>query len=128
MTELLCVFLGGGLGAVIRYLMSNALNPIVIAPYLSGIPLGTLVVNWMGSLLLGILMGLFPLTTPLKLALTTGLMGGLTTFSTFSVEGIHLLSNGGFLKMSLHIGLHVGGGLILAMLGLSLGLSYAKCG
>ena len=80
MTELFAVFVGGGVGALIRFLLSNALNPVVISPHLLGVPLGTLVANWGGSLLLGILVGLFPVSTPLKLALTTGLMGGLTTF------------------------------------------------
>ena len=126
MTELFAVFVGGGVGALIRFLLSNALNPVVISPHLLGVPLGTLVANWGGSLLLGILVGLFPVSTPLKLALTTGLMGGLTTFSTFSIESAHLLTSGAILKTITHMILHVGGGLMLATLGLNLGLHYGK--
>ena len=128
MLEVFFIFIGGGLGALLRYGLSCTLNPLVISTSIEGIPLGTLVANWSGSLILGVLMGAFPVSTPLKLALTTGLMGGLTTFSTFSAEGALLFSQGTALKSCLHISLHVGGGLLLAMLGLSLGLSYAKGG
>jgi fluoride exporter len=126
MSELFSVFIGGGLGALLRYLLGTSLNDKVIFSWLSGIPLGTLFANWLGSFVLGLLMGVIPLSSPLKIGLTTGLMGGLTTFSTFSVEGAQLMSEGQIFRATLHLTLHVVGGVLLAMLGLSFGLNCGK--
>ena len=123
MKTLLYIFLGGGLGALARFELSRRLNDYELHASLAQIPLGTLSANLIGSLALGFLVGALP-QTPLKAGLTTGLMGGLTTFSTLSVESAQLLKGGLSLRAALHISLHIGGGVILAIVGLSLGALF----
>ena len=125
LNTLISIFIGGGLGAIIRYLFSTLLSSKYLY-YLNGIPLGTLLVNLIGCFLLGIISGAMPVNTTLKLALTTGFMGGLTTFSTFGLENARLLSEGQISKALFHVLLHAGLGIILSILGLSFGLNYAK--
>ena len=88
------VFVGGGIGAVARYLLQGA----VYALTGTGFPYGTLVVNVLGSLVIGILMALFEerfLVQPaLRLFLAIGILGGFTTFSSFSYETYTLLREG----------------------------------
>jgi len=90
--ELLLVAVGGGVGAALRFLLDGLVKARV-----SGFPLGTVVINVSGSLVLGLLTGLgqagtFPL--PAVAILGTGMMGGYTTFSTASVETVQLLRSG----------------------------------
>lgn len=86
MNGFLIVFLGGGLGAACRHGMN------VLAAHLVGTryPLGTFVINVLGSLLIGMLAEWFALRSHLapnlRLFLVTGIIGGFTTFSTFSLE------------------------------------------
>ena len=116
-------------GALTRYalgLMSQSLSGRAMTAWLNGIPLGTLLANLIGSCLLGFLVGAIPSSTPLKAGLTTGLMGGLTTFSTLSLESAQLLSSGQQARALLHLALHLCGGVLLAILGLSLGESLSR--
>ncbi len=88
------VFIGGGLGSMARYLVGLA----AVRWIGSGFPSGTLIVNAAGSLLMGLLAGLIA-THPrsdhnLALFLTTGLMGGFTTYSTFSLDTATLWNRG----------------------------------
>ena len=129
MRVIIYVFIGGGLGALTRYalgLMSQSLSGRAMTAWLNGIPLGTLLANLIGSFLLGFLVGAIPSSTPLKTGLTTGLMGGLTTFSTLSLESAQLLSSGQQARALLHLALHLCGGVLLAILGLSLGESLSR--
>lgn len=92
---LLAVFIGGGTGSVLRWLLSLRLNPAHHA-----IPVGTLTANLIGAFIIGAGLAWFNRLThidPLwKLLITTGFCGGLTTFSTFSAEVVFLLQDGRF--------------------------------
>lgn len=86
MIDLLAVAIGGSIGAVARHLVG-----VAVARWINmGFPLATLVVNLLGSLLMGILAGVialrWQLSEPLRLLLATGLLGAFTTFSTFSLD------------------------------------------
>ncbi len=116
--RLLWIGVGGGLGAMIRAVVSVWLNPGTSAR----IPWGTLAVNVMGSLLLGVLVGLADrgLPEPWRAAATTGLLGGLTTFSTFSVETVRLAQAGSWRLAAINLALQIGLGLGAAAVGLTL--------
>ena len=93
MKNVLLVFLGGGLGSSLRYLISKYLNQLE-----NSIALGTFTVNILGSLLIGIIMG-FALkndthSSTLTLLVATGFCGGFTTFSAFALENYQLLKTG----------------------------------
>ena len=122
----IAIFIGGGLGALLRAWVSSVSG--TGTGLFDSIPLGTLWVNWGGSFLLGLLIGVLPTHGNLRSGLTTGMMGGLTTFSTLSVENIKILQNQGSFQSTLHLLLHCGGGLFFAFIGLSLGSTLGKQG
>ena len=101
MKQALLVFLGGGIGSCLRYFISKSLNPI-----LSGFFLGTFLVNVIGCLLIGIILGYAlkdaVLSQSYVLLLATGFCGGFTTFSAFSYENLGLLKSGEYLNFSLY--------------------------
>ena len=91
-----------------------------------GFPVGTLLVNCIGGLLVGMAMTWFvkfPDET-LRLLIVTGLLGGLTTFSTFSAESLALLLRGHYGLASLHTLAHVVGSLGSAAIGFGLGRTF----
>ena len=93
MKNVLLVFLGGGLGSSLRYLISKYLNQLE-----NSIALGTFTVNILGSLLIGMIMG-FALkndtpSSTLTLLVAIGFCGGFTTFSAFALENYQLLKTG----------------------------------
>ena len=94
MTELIAIAIGGACGSVARYLMSNAMYAWLGRDF----PWGTLTVNIVGSLLMGWLYVQFSeradVSPALRLGLVTGVLGALTTFSTFSLETVALLERG----------------------------------
>jgi len=118
------IMIGGGLGALLRAWLSASSG--VGSGWLAGVPLGTLWANWLGSLLLGVIVGGLPVEGALKAGLSTGLMGGLTTFSTLSVESASILSVSGGLRTLSHFALHCVGGLIFAVFGLRIGSIFVK--
>lgn len=90
---LLYIAVGGALGAVARY----GVGGLVYQGVRTGFPWGTLVVNVLGSLMLGLVLKLFQGTTAspeLRAAVTIGLLGAFTTFSTFTYETVALLEHG----------------------------------
>lgn len=104
---------GAALGAWVRWGLGIALNVNLI-------PLGTLIVNLVGGFLMGIALAYFvetPSHNELRLFLTTGFLGGLTTFSTFSGEAVTLLHKQEYLWASVHVLSHVLGSLVMAALG-----------
>jgi len=107
MTQLFAIALGGALGAVLRYGMASG-----VTHWLGrGFPYGTLSVNILGSLLMGLLYVLLvdrmQLSPEWRGALLIGLLGGFTTFSTFSIETLNLFEQGEIVKAGLNILLSV---------------------
>ena len=105
--NILFVFVGAGLGGVARYLVSELASRHLPVYF----PFGTLIVNLLGSIILGFLIFGFDekelLSHRLKLFLGIGFCGGLTTFSTFSFETFYLLKDTQFLLASINIFLNV---------------------
>ena len=105
--QLLLIGLGGFVGSVARFLVSK-LNTRI--DWLS-IPIGTLTVNVLGSLLIGFLIGISEkspiLTVEWRMFLMVGLCGGFTTFSSFTGENLTLMRNGQFLPLLLYTGLSI---------------------
>ena len=122
--QYLYVFLGGGLGAVCRYLATTAIG----ARFGMMFPFGTLFVNTLGSFLMALIMGFLLtmakannlLSEPLRLLLTVGFLGGFTTFSSFSMETLTLIRSGSIVLAIANIAANVLLGLIAAILGLYL--------
>jgi CrcB protein len=105
--NLLFIGLGGFVGSVARYLVSR-LN--IYFDFYS-LPIVTLLVNVLGSFLIGLLTGIADksaiLTVEWRMFLMVGLCGGFTTFSTFSSENLMLLHNGQYLSIILYTGLSI---------------------
>ena len=122
MMNIVIVGLGGFIGASTRYLISLYASKL----FTSKIPIGTLTVNILGSLIIGIVMELTlktSLISPhMKLFLTTGFLGGLTTFSTFSYETMELIEKGELLLAIFNIALN----LLLSLGGAILGRVIIK--
>ncbi|MFQ3238826.1 MAG: CrcB protein [Olleya marilimosa] len=101
MKQLVLVFVGGGFGSVLRYIIGKALNNTE-----NGIPYGTFLANVLGSLLIGIILGLAlknnTLSNNQTLLLATGFCGGFTTFSTFAYENHVFLKAGDFTSFALY--------------------------
>lgn len=95
MVNTLIVFLGAGIGGSFRHGLNVAVSRLI--PGL-GFPLATLIINVLGSFLMGVLAEGFALRGaaghPARLFLTTGMLGGFTTFSTFSLDAITLYQRG----------------------------------
>ncbi|MCE9678485.1 fluoride efflux transporter CrcB [Shewanella sp. AS1] len=116
MSNLLFVALGGSIGAVFRYLISI----MMIQLFGSAFPFGTLVANIIGSFAMGIIYALgqvSDLSPELKALVGVGLLGALTTFSTFSNETLLLMQQGAWLKAVLNITLNLGLCLFMVYLG-----------
>ena len=113
-------FLAVGTGAAIGAWMRWGLSVMLNASFPS-LPLGTLVANLLGAFLIGLFMGFSALSTAIapevRLFLVTGLLGGLTTFSTFSAEAVTLLTRGQYGWATAHILVHVLASLALTGLG-----------
>jgi fluoride exporter len=113
----LAVAVGAAFGALLRWRLGVWLNPVFPT-----IPFGTLAANLIGGFIMGLCMEYFSRETAvppeLRLAMTTGFLGGLTTFSTFSAETSTLLLQRDVLWSGVIIGAHVLGSLLLTLLGI----------
>lgn len=113
----LAVGVGAALGAWLRWGLGALLNPLVPT-----LPFGTLAANLLGGYLVGVAVAVFAqhpgLAPEARLLIITGFLGGLTTFSTFSAESVHLLTRGEYAWAAAHVGLHLAGSLGMTLLGL----------
>ena len=121
MGRVLLVAAGGALGSALRYLVATA----ALAWAGPAFPWGTLVVNLVGSFLIGLVQQLaaeaLVLSEESRLFLTTGVMGGLTTYSAFSYESVRLFEAGAALQGWLNVVVTTVGCLGLCWLGLTTG-------
>jgi len=121
MKQFLLVFIGGGLGSMLRYYFSK-----IIDQHFPIYSLGTLTANVIGCFIIGLIMSINLKTTVLSknqiLLLATGFCGGFTTFSTFALEGHKLVTN----QQWLHFILYNFGSIILGLGAVGLGFLIAK--
>ena len=117
MLKLSLIFLGSGLGGVFRYAVGGWAQRLGGGSF----PIGTLLVNVLGCLLVGFLAaalsGRILIREDYRFALLVGLLGGFTTFSTFGFETFALLNDGQHLRAMLNVTLSVGVGLGSVWLG-----------
>lgn len=113
----LAIGIGAACGAWLRWGLGLWLNPTM-----TGLPLGTLTANLAGGYLIGIAVAFFiqhpGLTPEWRLFIITGVLGGLTTFSTFSIETVTLWMRGEYAWGSAIIASHLGGSLLMTVLGI----------
>ena len=116
----LIVFIGAGIGGALRH----GVNVGAAKLFGYGFPFGTLIVNVLGSFLIGMLAGYFAFRTGVdqhvRLFLTTGLLGGFTTFSAFSLDTALLIERHNYALAAAYVMGSVAAGLVALFLGLSL--------
>lgn len=122
MTQILAIAAGGSIGAVMRHVMSTGVHGWLGRDF----PYGTLAVNVVGSLLMGLLYELFlqrlSVSPEIRAVLLVGFLGAFTTFSTFSIETVNLVEDGYLLKAIANILASV----ILCVLAAWCGLQIAR--
>ncbi|MDX2095360.1 MAG: fluoride efflux transporter CrcB [Alphaproteobacteria bacterium] len=114
------VALGGALGAVMRYLLISLVIRLHPAPF----PLGTMLVNILGSLAMGLLLArlMAAESETMRLFLVTGLLGGFTTFSAFSWDVLQLVQRGQMGQAALY----VGGSVLLSLIAVAAGFQVGR--
>ncbi len=115
---LLAVGLGAAVGAWLRWWLGIVLNPVFPT-----LPFGTLAANLVGGYLMGLAIGILShfeaLPAEMRLLMTTGFLGGLTTFSTFSGEAATLIARDQAGWAAVHIAAHVAGSILLTFAGIA---------
>lgn len=116
--SIIAVGLGGGLGSLLRWVLGLRLNTIF-----PNLPLGTFAANVIAGYIIGVAVAFFArfpdIPVEWRLFVITGLMGGLSTFSTFSAEVVAHLQQGRFGWALTEIALHVGASLLMTVLGIA---------
>ena len=121
MKQLLLIGLGGFFGSILRYAMHQwSLN------WFDTFPSGTLIVNLLGSLFIGLIVGMsVKPDQPMYAVLVIGFCGGFTTFSAFAMDGIRLIKNDMWMAFFSYASVSLIGGLLAVILGLWLGNKLA---
>lgn len=125
MLTLFAIGSGGFIGAGLRYIINNTISH----HFPHTLPYGILFINLLGSLIMGIAFGLFMFTslfshdTRLYSFITTGILGALTTYSTFALDSFMLLHNGNYAAAALNMFLNLFGTVLFAGIGY-MGMSY----
>lgn len=118
----LLVFLGGGLGSALRH----TINLLCMRGLGTGFPWGTLIINITGSTVMGLIAGYLAFkggaSQPWRLFLMTGVLGGFTTFSAFSLDAVLLYERGQILLATAY----VLGSVVLSLVGISGGLALIR--
>lgn len=121
MKQVVLVFFGGGIGSAMRYLIGKWLNNLPTT-----LPYGTLLVNVLGSLFIGLILGFVAKSSTLSenyaLLLATGFCGGFTTFSAFSYENHFFLKSGDYISFLLY----TFGSIFLGIAAVFVGLYFSK--
>ena len=116
MKNIFYIFLGGGFGSILRYTISK-----LFMADKSSFPWSTLIANFIGCFIIGIVLGWFINSnkqySDLYVFLSIGFCGGLTTFSTFSVEGLAYLKNGDLFIFITYLLFSIIGSILLTALG-----------
>lgn len=113
----IAIFVGGGLGSVLRYSVQLLLHERIVA---YSFPWATFAVNVIGSFLIGLFYALsskFSLSEELRLFLTAGLCGGFTTFSTFSNDSLAMIRQGDTIFCLIYVILSVISGIVACLSG-----------
>ena len=116
---LLAIGSGGFIGASLRYIINNYISH----HYPHTLPYGILFVNLFGSLIIGIMFGLFTITsifsqdTRIYTFITTGILGALTTYSTFALDSFMMLHSGHYGAAALNMSLNLFGTVLFAGIG-----------
>lgn len=122
MKEVLLVGIGGGIGSIARLLTQRSVQRMIEISF----PLGTLLINIIGSFLIGVIYALSErgnfLTPEIRLFLTVGFCGGFTTFSTFAYDNFNMISG----KLWQYLFLNVGGSLFFGILAVYLGVAAVR--
>jgi fluoride exporter len=116
--SIIAVGIGGGLGSLLRWALGLRLNAVF-----PNLPLGTFAANVIAGYIIGVAVAFFArfpdISVEWRLFIITGLMGGLSTFSTFSAEVVAHLQEGRFGWALTEIALHVGASLLMTALGIA---------
>lgn len=127
MNALLCISAGAVVGAILRWGIGLWLNPLF-----SALAFGTLIANWLGCFIIGLLLAVFwqypAISQSWKLFLVTGFLGSLTTFSSFSAEVVELFFNEKWLNGLGVLALHLFGCLSMTALGILCYRAFSQLG
>lgn len=126
LNTLIAVASGGAIGATARLYANEVINKY----FDSNFPYGTMTVNLVGSLIIGLLMGYFShhahISPYLKTFLITGFLGALTTYSTFAMESFFMLDSGRYMSALANISINLFGTIVLAGAGYILATNLIK--